>query len=63
MEVLGGDAVKANIKKDSVVSIQNSKEGVIPTGVVMTVAPFAVVTLVGGVGLVTMAMKKKKKDE
>lgn len=63
MEVLGGDAAKANIKKDSVVSIQNSKEGVIPTGVVMTVAPFAVVTLVGGVGLVTMAMKKKKKDE
>ena len=42
----------------------NTRDGVIPTGVVMAVAPFAAVTLFGGAGVVTMAMKgKKRKDE
>ena len=41
----------------------NTREGVIPTGVIMTVAPFAAVTLLGGAGAVTMVMKKKKSEE
>ena len=57
------DEIKASIKKDSKTSFKNTRNGQIPTGVIMTVAPFAVVTLVGGIGLVTMVMKKNKKDE
>lgn len=41
----------------------NTRNGVIPTGVIMTVAPFAAVTLLGGAGAVTMVMKKKKSEE
>ena len=41
----------------------NTRDGVIPTGVIMTVAPFAAVTLLGGAGAVTMVMKKKKSEE
>ena len=41
----------------------NTRNGVIPTGVIMAVAPFAVVTLLGGAGVVTMVMKKNKKEE
>lgn len=41
----------------------NTRDGVIPTGVIMTVAPFAAVTLLGGVGAVTMVMKKRKSSE
>lgn len=41
----------------------NTRNGVIPTGVIMTVAPFAAVTLLGGAGVVTMVMKKKKSSE
>lgn len=44
-------------------SYLNTRNGVIPTGVIMTVAPFAVVTLLGGAGAVTILMKKKKQDE
>lgn len=41
----------------------NTRDGVIPTGVIMAVAPFAVVTLLGGAGVVTMMMKKNKKED
>ena len=41
----------------------NTRDGVIPTGVLMTVAPFAAVTLLGGVGVVTLVMKKKKRED
>lgn len=44
-------------------SYLNTRNGVIPTGVIMTVAPFAAVTLLGGAGVVTMVMKKKKSSE
>lgn len=44
-------------------SYLNTRDGVIPTGVIMTVAPFAAVTLLGGAGVVTMVMKKKKSSE
>lgn len=44
-------------------SYKNTKDGVIPTGVIMTVAPFAAVTLLGGAGAVTLTMKKRREDE
>ena len=45
------------------ISFSNGRSGVIPTGVIMTVAPFAAVTLLGAVGMVTIKMRKKEDDE
>lgn len=44
-------------------SYLNTRKGVIPTGVIMTVAPFAAVTLLGAAGMVTIKMKKREDDE
>lgn len=49
--------------EDIMTGYLNTRDGVIPTGVIMTVAPFAAVTLLGGVGAVTMVMKKRKSSE
>lgn len=58
------DATAGNVEsKDLNTSYLNTKEGIIPTGVIMTVAPFAAVTLLGGVGAVTLKMKKRREDE
>ena len=43
-------------------SYLNTRAGAIPTGVIMTVAPFAAVTLLGAAGMVTIKMRKKKDD-
>ena len=56
---VSGTIASADIKT----SYLNTKEGVVPTGIVMNVAPFAAVTLLGGVGIVTMAMKRKSEDD
>lgn len=53
----------AHIEADTTVAYTNTKSGTIPTGVLMTIAPFAAVTILGGVGAATIAMKKKKEDE
>lgn len=44
------------------ISFSNQRSGVIPTGVIMTVAPFAAVTLLGAAGMVTIKMRKKEDD-
>lgn len=44
-------------------SYKNTRDGVIPTGVVMTVTPFAAVTLLGAAGMIKLRMNKKKNDE
>ncbi len=44
-------------------SYRNTRNGVIPTGVVMTVAPFAGAVVLGGLGVVTYAGRKKREDE
>ena len=49
--------------KDLTTGYLNTRNGVIPTGVIMAVAPFAVVTILGGAGVVTMVMKKNKKED
>lgn len=43
-------------------SYLNTRNGAIPTGVIMTVAPFAAVTLLGAAGMVTIKMRKKEDD-
>ena len=58
------DPVEGTIESaDLKTSYLNTRDGVIPTGVIMAVAPFAAVTLLGGAGVVTMVMKKKKSSE
>lgn len=58
------DAVKGSVDgEDLKTSYLNTRNGVIPTGVVMAVAPFAAVTLFGGFGMVALMMKKRKDDE
>ena len=44
-------------------SYLNTRAGVIPTGVMMTVAPFAAVTLLGAAGMVKIRMSKKREDD
>lgn len=44
------------------ISFSNQRSGVIPTGVIMTVAPFAAVTLLSAAGMVTIKMRKKEDD-
>lgn len=51
------------VSTDLTTGFLNTRDGVIPTGVIMAVAPFAVVTILGGVGIVTMVMKKNKKED
>lgn len=58
-DAANGTVVSTDLKT----SYLNTRDGVIPTGVIMTVAPFAAVTLLGGAGVVTMVMKKKKSSE
>lgn len=59
-----GDATSGTVASEDIrTGYVNTRDGVIPTGVIMTVAPFAAVTLLGGAGAVTMVMKKKKSEE
>ena len=51
------------VSTDLTTGFLNTRDGVIPTGVIMAVAPFAVVTLLGGAGVVTMMTKKNKKED
>lgn len=58
------DGVSGTIESaDLKTSYKNTRDGVIPTGVIMAVAPFAAVTLLGAVGMVTIKMRKKEDDE
>ena len=59
-----GEATSGTVASEDIYTgYVNTRDGVIPTGVIMTVAPFAAVTLLGGAGAVTMVMKKKKSEE
>lgn len=56
------DAVSAAIASSDVnTSYMNTRSGIIPTGLATTVTPFAVLTLVGGAGAVSVLMNKNKK--
>lgn len=58
-DAANGTVASADLK----VAYVNTRNGVIPTGVVMTVLPFAAVTLIGGFGAATILMKKRKKED
>lgn len=47
------------VSRDLKTSFLNTRNGVIPTGVIMSVAPFAIATVLGGAGIVTFYMRKK----
>ena len=51
------------IAGDSIVAYENTRGGVIPTGVILTVAPFAVLMAAGAVGIIVVAMKKKHAED
>ena len=48
------------VSTDLTTGFLNTRDGVIPTGVIMAVAPFAVVTLLGGAGVVTNDDEEKQ---
>lgn len=58
---VSGEIEKADADQIDI-SFTNKRSGTIPTGVIMTVAPFAAVTLLGVAGMVTIKMRKKEDD-
>lgn len=59
-----GDSVVVNSAAvDNTIAFTNTRNGVVPTGILLTVAPFAALTLVGGVGAATMMVKSRKKED
>ena len=50
------------IRNDTEVAYQNMRKGVIPTGVVMMAAPFAIVTLLGGLGVLSVTFSRKRRE-
>lgn len=50
------------ITADTTVAYTNHKNGTIPTGIIMSVAPYAAIVLLGGAGA-TIVMRKKKEED
>ena len=55
--------VVESASKDNTVAFTNTRNGVIPTGVLLTVAPFAAIMAIGAVGILVMVGKKRKRAE
>ena len=53
------EEVKEGITADTTVDFTNKREGVVPTGVLLAVAPFAILMLIGIAGVVFVTLKKK----
>lgn len=53
----------ADITADTTVEYTNTRTGIIPTGVILAVAPFAGIVALGGVGVTAIIAKNRKKDE
>ena len=51
------------LTNDTTVVFSVYKEGTIPTGVIVNVAPYAVVVLAGFFGIIVFALKRRNKDE
>ncbi|MBQ8974623.1 MAG: hypothetical protein IJ072_02730, partial [Oscillospiraceae bacterium] len=52
-----------DITADTTVAYTNTRSGVIPTGVILAVAPFAGVVALGGVGVVGIAAKNRRRNK
>ena len=50
------------ITADTTVAYTNTKAGNVPTGIIMSVAPYAAIVLLGGAGA-TIVMRKKKEED
>ena len=48
---------------DVSVTVTNNKEGTVPTGVLLTIAPFAALMAVGGLGAVVILKRKKEEED
>lgn len=55
------DDTQSGITADTTDAFVNTREGIVPTGIIMTVAPYATVVLIGGVGA-TLMMRKKDEE-
>ena len=53
----------AYLTKDSTIVFSVYRQGTIPTGVILSVAPYAVVVLAGFFGLIVFAVKRRNRDE
>ena len=51
------------VSEDVTAAFTNTRSGVIPTGVLLTVAPFAAIMAIGAVGILVMVGKKRKRAE
>ena len=49
------------ITADTTLAFVNTREGIVPTGLMMAVGPYAFVTLAGSAGLAAMMMRRKKR--
>ena len=55
------DPVDGTITNTSVqTSYLNTREGIIPTGIIMQISPFIFVTVIGGLGIFAMIVTKKR---
>ena len=57
------EILKGILTADATVTVNNDKGGIIPTGVIIQVAPYATVALAGFAGLIVLARRKKSKEE
>ena len=51
------------IKEDTTVTFTLTKNGIIPTGVILAVAPAVAVFVIGGLGVTGIALKNRKKND
>lgn len=51
------------VSTDLTTGYLNERNGIIPTGIMVTAAPFALVTLFGGLGAATIVMKRKSNEK
>lgn len=67
MTELSSSGIKTMIEdtgicNDTEVAYQNKRKGVIPTGVALMAAPFMIVTLLGGVGILSVVFSRKRRE-
>lgn len=58
-----GNTNGGGLTGDATVTYENNKEGTIPTGILMTIAPFVALMLIGLVGAIVILMKKRTTDK
>lgn len=57
------DTASGTLQGDVTAAFINTRNGTVPTGLVMTVFPFALIALLGGTGLIWYAVRKKRRGQ